>query len=362
MSRGVKQEDRAEWERRGGRVRFDRKGRPVYVIRKQIGGQRFEVSTRRHTLGAALAEWERFEKDPEGYQPGGPQRAAAVYLDAKLSEEFLAWSEAPDGGGNTARWVGQQRLYLATWAEALRGVDLRRASLVEHILPPLKKATSRPQRIATLKRLYSWLRKVRHTLTPSEDPTLDTLSVPQNRPEQLRRPKAVPREHVQLAIEHLASDRWRDLLRVLAGSGMHVSELERFAADGTIEPLPRDGRAEGAAGVLVLPSTKSGEPLRVAVSEEVLAAAGRVLKAGPFDRQHFAKALASACDAVKRPDGGVGIPRFGAGQLRHSIATWAINAGADPATVAAFLGHKSPRTTKRFYAANATPAKVPTLL
>ncbi len=241
-------------------------------------------------------------------------------------------------------------------------MDLRRADLARHVLPPLAKATCKPQRIAVLKRFYSWLRREEHKITPAEDPTLDTLSVPQSRPEQLRRAKAVPREHVMLAIDHLATNRWRDLLRVLAGTGMHVSELERFATDGSLEPLPRDGKREGAEGVIVIPSTKAGDPLRVAVSSEVLEAAKRVLKAGAFDRQHFAKALASACAAVKRPDGQIGIPPFGAGQLRHSVATWAVNAGADPATVASFLGHKSPRTTRKFYATLATPAKVPTLI
>jgi len=32
------------------------------------------------------------------------------------------------------------------------------------------------------------------------------------------------------------------------------------------------------------------------------------------------------------------------------VATWAIERGDDPAAVAAFLGHKSPATTRRFYA------------
>jgi hypothetical protein len=41
----------------------------------------------------------------------------------------------------------------------------------------------------------------------------------------------------------------------------------------------------------------------------------------------------------------------------------AVNAGAaDVAQVGAFLRHKSPRTTKRFYATMSNPKKVPTLL
>jgi integrase len=48
--------------------------------------------------------------------------------------------------------------------------------------------------------------------------------------------------------------------------------------------------------------------------------------------------------------------------LRHSVATLAVNSGASPAAVAAFLNHRSPRTTLRFYATLATPVKVPALL
>ncbi len=55
-----------------------------------------------------------------------------------------------------------------------------------------------------------------------------------------------------------------------------------------------------------------------------------------------------------------GAPRFGPGQYRHAVATRMLNAGADPAAVAAFLGHKLPQTTRRFYATLAVvPVSVP---
>ena len=64
---------------------------------------------------------------------------------------------------------------------------------------------------------------------------------------------------------------------------------------------------------------------------------------------------------VPRPDGTDGIDVFSPGQFRHSVATWAFEQGADPAAVSAFLGHKSPATTKKFYATLATVPKIPTL-
>jgi integrase len=80
-----------------------------------------------------------------------------------------------------------------------------------------------------------------------------------------------------------------------------------------------------------------------------------------FSREWYDRAVRAACKVVKRPHSKVGIPVFTPGWLRHSVATWAIDSGAGPASVAAILGHKSPRTTRKFYAVHASPTKVPTL-
>jgi integrase len=106
----------------------------------------------------------------------------------------------------------------------------------------------------------------------------------------------------------------------------------------------------------------SGDEHRTAVSSEVLEAGKRLRAHGSLSREWYDRAVRAACAAVKRPDGEVGIPVFTPGRLRHSTATWAIEAGASPAAVSAFLGHKSPVTTKRFYATHAVVPKVPTLV
>lgn len=92
----------------------------------------------------------------------------------------------------------------------------------------------------------------------------------------------------------------------------------------------------------------------MAVSEEVLEAAKRVRERGSFSPIWFYKAVWPGCDTG-------GIPRFNPGQFRHSVATWTMQAGAAPESVAAFLGHRSPATTKKFYATRAVVPKVPTL-
>jgi len=376
MAHGITDLDRGVWEQRGGRIRFDSKGRPVFIIRKQIAGKRYEVSTHRHTLAAALMEWEKFEKDPEGYAAGDPSHAA-LYLDLGLSKRFLEWSASDRH--NSENWLAKQKNFLADWMETLKGVNLRRLSLRDHVVPALSKASSRRHRLAVLKGFYSWMRKVEHILTSAEDPLID-MPLPQVEPAQWKKSKVIPREHLDLVLEHLTSP-WRDALLVQCGTGWHTTEVVRFASTGTIEPLPRSIVQEGVAAVLVLPEHKSGEPLRTRVSAPVMEAAKKLLanaqkradereklrevtgdkKLGGFSREWYDRAVRSACAAVKRPDGGIGIPVFTPGRLRHSVATWAIDSGAEPASVAAFLGHKSPRTTKKFYAVHASPAKVPTL-
>jgi integrase len=77
--------------------------------------------------------------------------------------------------------------------------------------------------------------------------------------------------------------------------------------------------------------------------------------------QWYDRAVGPRAQSRQAADGKIGIPVFTPGRFRHSIATWAFEAGADPFAVSAFLGHKSPSTTKKFYAALATVPKVPTL-
>jgi hypothetical protein len=92
----------------------------------------------------------------------------------------------------------------------------------------------------------------------------------------------------------------------------------RFAKMGSVEPYR--GEAEGIAGVLVCPQTKSGDPLRTAVSAEVLEAGNRLLERGSFSFEKYTLAIKGACTAA-------GIPAFPPGWFRHSVATWAIGRG-----------------------------------
>jgi integrase len=336
------------WE--GGYVRVDAKGRGIYIIRRSIGGKRYEVSTRCTTRYGARRQLERFEADPESYQ-ALPESALRqkLTLTIELIAEFMAWSADK---GNGKEWRYQQTAHLHFWMNALNGVDLRKADLDQDILPALKGASSRAHRIAVLKTFYGWLVHDKRVLDVDEDPTYAALSVPQSIPEQLSIDKVISKEHIQ-KIRDVLEPHWRDVVDIQSGTGWHVSEVIRFAKYGRINPYP--GTDPTAAGVLVCPTTKSGEPLNTAVSQAVLEAGKRLLARGTMTYKNYAAAIKVACSRV-------GLADITPGCFRHSVATWAINQGEDPAKVAAFLNHKDQRTTRRFYATFATPAKVKTIL
>jgi integrase len=357
--------DEAAWRSRG-RIRKGKDG-PVYVIRKQVDSRRYEIALGARTLEQALGEYALFERDPVAYEkqaravaaPPPPSREP-VYLDTALADAFLKWSR--DVKGNTPRWVHEQKLYLDAWQRKLAGVDLRRATFKDHIRPALEGVRSYRPRVAVILGLYRWLRLERD-LELSEDPVHGRFFLPDPAPEQWKKVKAVPREHFDKALEHLTGI-YRHVLVLQGGTGCHVTEAWRFMTGGSIEPLPVGALKDGSAGVVVFPLTKGKDVLRVRVDKRTLEAAEKVLAFGAksaehekrkaFSKERYVDAVKSACEVAK-------VPIFKPGQMRHSIATAAVNAGADLEAVSAFLGHKNPKTTRRFYATHGAVRKVPTL-
>lgn len=329
----------------GGYVRKDAKGRRVYVIRRMVAGVRYHVSTRCTTLRAAMRELERFEADPPGYQPGGDPHAA-IFLDEELVAGFLLAH-----GSNSRGWQVTQRSILAWWAEQLAGIDLRRATLRDHILPALDRegVGSRPHRTAIVKRLFAWLRET-DRISIAEDPVMRKLKAPPPRVAQLERSKVISREQYEGARAHMMGV-YRDGLDLLAGTGWHLTELARFAEGGRIEEY--HGPDPEGAGILVV-LHKGGAPHRTLVTAPVLEAAKRIRERGRFSISGLHKTLRAACDAA-------GVARFSPGQFRHTIATLATEQGYD-LQVSRFLGHRSATTTRKHYATLATPPRVPTLL
>jgi integrase len=325
------------WE--GGEVLKLDDGRRAYVISKNIRGRRFRFSTRADTLQGARAVYRRFISDPDGFRLVGPKpERPPVFLDAGLVKAFLAHSESK---GNSRHWRLEQGRHLESLRAALAGQDLRGLSL-QDVLPLVK---GNVHRIAVIKSLYSWLRKVEHRVTPAEDPTHGTLTVPQRKAGQRRlQDKAVPRANVDAVLACL-SGRWRALLELQAGTGIHTTELLRFAKTGWLEDYR--GR-QAATAVMVVPLHKNGDEHRVALSDQLEQVARAVRVSGRFHVHAYHREVREACQRA-------GVPAYTPGRMRHSVATWMVEAGADLASVSTFLGHRTQATTKAFYARFATP-------
>jgi len=338
-----------------GRVWKGKNGRLSFYIR----GDGKEVRTGASTLQGALAALERYERTGNAIQAdSGPVR-----LDEALAKDFLAASKDK---GNSLGWRRNQRQHLAWWAQVLGNKDLR-AGRQGSVTPAnlreaLSDAPSRAQRERVLRALYSFLRGEDRIAT-AEDPTYGKPHiVPAGRPAQDTMDKSISKEALDAVRGYLEADflrsgrkgrRWADLLAVLDGTGMHVTELYRLAEAGRVEPLPA-GRAKGRdeSAVLVVPAHKNGAPYRVAVSEATAQAATRVRASGPFSVAVFYGVLRKAKEVT-----GFEVKP---GRFRHTVAKLAVEQGATVEQVGGFLGHKSMATTKKFYTTHGLPANVPT--
>ena len=332
----------------GGYVHEQVDGRKLYIIAKMVRGERFHVSTRAHGIKAAMAQLERFEADPHGYSPAGVSEAKAeLVLSNALILEHFKWSI--EVKGNTRHHAKEMGDRLADWQDDLHGKDLREVTLRDDIKPALdRRSTCRAHRIAAIKGFYGWLRKEKHILTSAEDPTLD-LPIPAARPEKTKRRKAVEPERIRAAWVQLKGG-YRDMLELLAATGMHVTELERFIRSEESQLVKGDKPL-----AVLMTRHKTKVLTRIPLNQPSHVAAAERLKAKGTVPRQFRLALYEACDKA-------GVVRFPPGVLRHSVATNAVEAGATPDEVSRFLHHRDKRTTERFYIDVAKPTnQVPVL-
>lgn len=336
---------RERWE--GGYIHRQKNGKRLFVIERQIGQDRFHVSTRQHTERDAYREFERFKADPVAYvndMKHGRRDRDALCLTTELYLEFRDWLLSRDRP-TTTKYANEMAHRLREWTEDLSGRDLRRLDLA-HIDTVLeRRATCRQHRIIALKSLMAWLRKKKYLIKREHDVTLD-LTVPQAVPEKHKRRKAVPVEDFRAALRALAPV-YRDCLYLLGRTGWHVTELERFAR------APQSRIAPGAGNVLAVLQVlhKTGKTTRTSITDpEALSAAKRIRERGELPRRMNAT-LKRACAAA-------GVTPFTFGVCRHSFATWAIEAGNDPARVADFIDHADKSTTLAFYADVAVPKPI----
>lgn len=331
----------------GGYIATDANGIERYFIEKKIRGRKFHFSTSCSTLRAAMKQLERFEEDPLNFR--APQEQELL-LTPKLILEYNQFQlTVRKGTGPYVREIGRA---LGRWMGHIGDIDLRRLTLRDHIKPALGQMKGGNRNLVAIKGFLAWLRKEKHLMTSAQDCTLD-LPIPQSTPEKWKRRKAATQEHVRAMAEHL-NQRYRDVLNVLCATGWHVTEVDRFVrgidADMVIPP-----KREGSPLAVLVVRHKTGDMTRTPImNPEHIDSINRLRKEGTMPRW--------IGEAFKEASAKAGVPTVYPGSMRHSVLTWAVEAGADPAKVAQFANHKSTRTTMRFYVDVAVPtATIPTM-
>jgi integrase len=314
------------WE--GGRVIEDARGKQVYYIRKRIRGRLYEVSTRASTLKAALAQWHRFQENPEAYEPSGALPGKAPTVTGQLD----AYIEACHGAGNSQNWRYQKRRYLEWWAKQLPG-DVRRLTR-EKVLAALDGTTAPHNRLAALKAFCAWLHD-RGLLSKTEHVTED-IPIPAPRPAQWSAPRAISREAFAATMAKVEDVAHRDVLTVLGGTGMHTQEALRLA----------HGKGSISETTLTI-FHKNGRQHRMTVEAPVAEAVARMMGRGGFSVSRLLKAVRDAADAA-------GVARWAPGGLRHSVVSWLVADGASLEAVAAHTNHDV-GTLKKYYNVAAIP-------
>lgn len=389
------------WE--GGIVRYDRRGNPVYVIRRMVNGRRWKKTLDVNSEREARLELLRFDADPEGYCLEVVEDEP-IYLDDALVERFLAWSGAPradNGKANSRKWLRWQKKCLQWWAERLvdgqgRLLDLRRVNRAKHVLPHLdgvpgpkpgtwsiEPTKSKRHKREVIKAIYAWLRKHEGRITAAQDPVMD-MPVGKGRVAQTEggKNKVVPRENVEKVINYLLSkgSRFGHVLAVQAGTGWHTTELVRFIARGElVQPVPKLLQEPGVTAILVGPQHKNGKRHFAKVGDGVALSARILLErdgeeaaeadldgrggyhrgtgevVGSISERHYYEAVKNACTDL-------GIPKFSPAWMRHTNATHALQQKFGHEEVGKFLGHSDGTMAKEVYGPNAVPPKVPTIM
>jgi len=341
----------------GGR-KYEASGRTVFVIERMRLGRRFTHRLEVEGIREALAELALFDRDPEGYtsrrDAATREAATAVRLGSEPVGRFLAHLRA---GGRTERYRRNVRSYLAQWTRALGDRDLRTLTLQDLRRTLASWETARKSRIIALKSFFSYLREEEGLISPAQDATL-ALKVPPARPAKRLTERAYDLRLVERFYRALESQAVRDLVCVLAKTGMHSTEVDRIArGDGELRALRDQVEIAGLARLI----HKNGEEQIQALDAQVLEALRRLAERGqaPVD-SYVRKEMRRAARALREEP-------LQVGRLRHSFVTWATTVGVEVRptaagvpleTVAAIVGHKSPRTTRPFYKGNAVPPMV----
>lgn len=335
------------WE--GGYISLGRRDRKTFVIERRHQGVRYHISTGAHERRAALGHLDRFEKNPAAYRPDGDELDKALHITEADVIRYVAWTR--EVKGNTREHAREVKRYLAQWLEDLGDVDWRRLKLGALKTALAKRKTARAYRIASIKAFCAWLREEEGALTSELDVTRDLASI-QAVPERQRREKKVPKDLVEKLLA-VVDDRTRHFMVVKGSTGLHNSEIRRIVSGdrAVLEALDAEASAAngGCAGVARFLHKSGDWDLKRIETRQALDSLLALQKTG-FTARSVNAAIKAGCATL-------GVPSFTVSVLRHSWGTWHAAAGADMAHISEGYGHKSERTSQRFYVQVAIPPK-----
>lgn len=356
MSTETKKERPTRWL--GGTIRWGKRG-PSYLIERWIDGKHWHYSTKCRTERAALKELERFEQSPADYRAGRGAKSTGLVVTPQLIDEYLDWMQA---GQLSKPYIKEHQRHLTELMTALEGRDLRRIGFVAlrdlvNSFGPVAKWN----RTKCIKAFASWLRRHKGALPRNEDPTLDLLN-PVQTPEKHRRRKAMDPETVEKAISLMENPAIADIAIVLKSTGLHISEMLRFAnGDGGLFE-PADWQ-EGVLGNLLV-RHKTDMRRKVPASHVVAILDQRTLDAL---KRIQARGKGPSRGAIQLSDEAVskklGV-KFSMGWNRHSVATWLAKGGTPEREIANLLGQKTTNMAKQVYidlGLSARPVPIPKL-
>lgn len=334
---------------KGGRIYADRDGSRRYVIERMRNGRRYVVAL---PTGVTDPESELalFKRDPDGYVRQLNERGLALPDNGAVrltADEIAAFAKYLTGRDRCAAYVSGVTGYLAQWANALEGADIR--SVTVSRLYELLDAwpTARNYRVTALQSWCTYLVK-RQRLETNVAALLEVEKAP---PSRLKKNRGYSIKQVEAFYRALDSQYIRDLYCVAAKTGMHTTEIRRMTS-GEVEIRPVG--KNGIAAVLRMVHKNKRDHLQ-SVDAQTLAALRRLMARGR------APSGPAVSYAVAKVGGEPVFPKY----LRHSFATWlkecgrkvtVQRGGLDHSEVAALIGHRSGLMLKDRYDNSAIPA------
>ncbi len=337
-------------------------GRLTAILRRRAGGQRYVIKLPVASEAEVTAELRLVEALGVAQYVERARTAAEAAARRKggsgsvwSAESLRSWAASMAGRGISLDHRRACLAYVKAWARALKHADLAKLATpdVRRALNGFRRA--RKYRVIALKAFTKHLRR-EGLLDRGADPTIE-LEVPVSKSNRALEDRPYPVAVIEAVYAALSgSQEQRDMFRVLATTGMHLTELGRLASGkGVLKAVTGQGAIAGTIKFV----HKNGRPFVASLDGPTFAAAQRLQdRGGTLTKSSFQQGLEIASRGIEALAG----ETFAPGRLRHSFSTWPCgevhpvnHSGVSRATIAGWLGH-SETTNRKFYAGVEVPS------